>query len=56
MKTFSVLMSLYYKEKAEYFQQCMKSILNQTRMPEEIVIVKDGPLTDELENIRELKF
>ncbi len=54
MKTFSVLMSLYYKEKAEYFQQCMKSILNQTRMPEEIVIVKDGPLTDELENILSL--
>lgn len=42
-------MSLYYKEKAEYFKGCMKSILNQTLMPEEIVIVKDGPLTDELE-------
>lgn len=51
MEPFSVLMSLYYKEKAEYFELCMKSILNQTVMPEEIVIVKDGPLTDELEQV-----
>lgn len=46
---FSVLMSLYIKEKAEYFRQCMESILTQTVLPDEIVIVKDGPLTDELE-------
>lgn len=47
--SFSVLMSLYIKEKPEYFEQCMESILNQTVMPEQIVIVKDGPLTAELE-------
>lgn len=51
MKTagFSVLMSLYYKEKPEYFAECMQSILRQSVMPDEVVIVKDGPLTDELE-------
>lgn len=49
MKEFSVLMSLYYKEKPEYFRQCMESILNQSLKPEQIVIVKDGPLTRELE-------
>lgn len=49
MEKFSVLMSLYYKEKPEYFRQCMKSILNQTISPDQIVIVKDGPLTEELE-------
>ena len=49
MYKFSVLMSLYAKEKAEYFSQSMESILNQTVLPDEIVIVKDGPLTEELE-------
>ena len=45
---FSVLMSLYIKEKAEYFEECMQSILRQTVMPAEIVIVFDGPITPEL--------
>ena len=45
---FSVLMSLYIKEKTEYFTQCMESIINQTVKPTEIVIVFDGPITDEL--------
>ena len=49
MQKFSVLMSLYYKEKPEYFSQCMNSILNQTVKPDQIVIVKDGPLTPELD-------
>lgn len=47
---FSVLMSIYIKEKAEYFHECMESILNQTLMPDEIVIVVDGPITDRLQN------
>lgn len=51
MEKFSVLMSLYYKEKPEYFDQCMKSILRQTVLPSQIVIVKDGPLTEELEEV-----
>ena len=50
MEKFSVLMSLYIKEKPEYFIQCMESVLKQTVMPEQIVIVKDGALTPELEN------
>ena len=48
---FSVLMSLYIKEKPEFFRQCMESILAQTILPSEIVIVKDGPLTEELEQV-----
>lgn len=48
-KKFSVLMSLYIKEKPEYFRACMESILSQTLLPDEIVIVKDGPLTEALE-------
>lgn len=46
---FSVLMSVYINEKEEYFRQCMESVLNQTLMPDEIVIVKDGPITEELQ-------
>ena len=48
---FSVLMSLYVKEKPEYLRQCMESILRQTVLPSEIVIVKDGPLTEELDMV-----
>lgn len=50
-KRFSVLMSLYIKEKPEYLRECMESILTQTVLPEEIVVVKDGPLTEELEQV-----
>ncbi len=48
---FSVLMSLYYKEKPEYLSECLESIFNQTLIPNEIVLVKDGPLTEELEEV-----
>ena len=50
---FSVLMSLYIKEKPEYFKACMDSILAQTVRPDQIVIVKDGPITDQLEQMLE---
>lgn len=46
---FSVLMSLYINEKAEYFKECMESILAQTVKPSEIVVVKDGPIKDEVD-------
>lgn len=45
---FSVLMSLYIKEKAENARACFESLLNQTVSADEWVIVEDGPLTDEL--------
>ena len=45
---FSVLLSIYYKEKPEYFRECMESIYSQTVLPDEIVLVEDGRLTDEL--------
>lgn len=50
---FSVLMSLYIKEKAEYFNECMQSVLCQTVLPTEIVIVFDGPISDELRRMVE---
>jgi cellulose synthase/poly-beta-1,6-N-acetylglucosamine synthase-like glycosyltransferase len=49
---FSVLMSIYYKEKPEYFDRCMKSIWDeQIIKPSEIVLVEDGKLTEELCNV-----
>jgi glycosyltransferase involved in cell wall biosynthesis len=51
MEKYSVLMSLYKKEKPKYLQLAIDSVLNQTVAPDEIVIVKDGPLTDDLEAV-----
>ncbi len=45
---FSVLMSLYIKEKPEYARECFESLLKQTVKANEWVIVEDGPLTKEL--------
>ncbi len=46
---FSVLMTVYKKETVEHFKQAMDSILNQTVMPSEIVLVRDGPVPSELQ-------
>lgn len=51
MEKYSVLMSLYKKEKPDYLWQSIDSILKQTVKPDEIVIVKDGLITSELEEV-----
>lgn len=51
MEKYSVLMSLYIKEKPEYLDLAIKSMVEQTLKPDEIVIVKDGPITDELQAV-----
>ncbi len=51
MEKYSVLMSLYEKEKPEYLRLAIDSILNQTVAPDEITIVKDGLLTPELDAV-----
>ncbi len=50
---YSVLMSLYAKERPEWLAESLDSILGQTVAPDEIVMVKDGPLTPELEAVLE---
>lgn len=47
----SVLMSIYFKEKPEYFRESLESIKNQTYKIDELVLVKDGALTNELEEV-----
>lgn len=51
MEKYSVLMSLYKKEKPEYLRLALDSMLNQTVVPNEITIVKDGLLTPELDAV-----
>ncbi|UQZ24691.1 glycosyltransferase [Eubacterium limosum] len=41
-------MSLYKKENPEYLKIALDSMINQTVKPDEIILVEDGPLTDEL--------
>jgi len=50
---YSVLMSVYYKEKPEHLRQSMNSILNQSVPTDDFVLVCDGPLTEELDAVIE---
>lgn len=49
--SYSVLMSVYHKEKAEYLKQAMDSIWKQTILTDDFVLVCDGPLTVELDAV-----
>lgn len=51
---FSVLISVYYKEKPEHLKDAVNSIFNQTLPPNEVILVEDGKLTDELYDIIKL--
>lgn len=51
IQPYSVLISVYYREKPAYFDQALNSIVMQTEMPDEIVVVRDGPLTPELDEV-----
>jgi exopolysaccharide biosynthesis polyprenyl glycosylphosphotransferase len=49
--SFSVLMSVYAKENPRYLDEALCSIWDhQTLKPGQIVLVKDGPLTEELDD------
>lgn len=44
-------MSLYSKERPDYLRQSFDSIFNQTLKPSEVILVEDGPLTEELYSV-----
>jgi len=48
---YSVLMSIYYKENPKWLEESINSIMNQTIMTDDFVIVKDGELTKELNEV-----
>ena len=47
---YSVLMTVYKKEKPEYLKSAIESMLNQTVPPAQFVLVCDGPLNPELDD------
>lgn len=47
-ENFSVLLSVYHKERPEYLQLSLDSVFQQTLPPAEVIIVEDGPLTTPL--------
>ena len=51
MQRISVLVSVYRKEKPEWFREALDSVFAQTLQPDEIVLVEDGPLTPELYDV-----
>ncbi len=49
---FSVLITVYKKDKPSWFKEALISIYeNQTIKPSEIVLVKDGPISEEIRDI-----
>lgn len=53
VENYSVLMSVYYKEKPEYLKKSIQSMLDQTVPTNDFVIVCDGPLNEELDEVIE---
>ena len=53
MSKFSVLMSVYHREQPQFLREALDSIFSQTLLPDEVVLVKDGPLTKELDEVVE---
>jgi len=51
MINFSVLIPVYDGERSEHFSRALASIVEQTLVPTEVVLVKDGPLRGELEKV-----
>lgn len=50
--TVSILMSVYAKDNPAYLDEAIASIwTEQTRRPDQIVLIKDGPLTAEVEEV-----
>lgn len=48
---FSVCMCVYGKDDPAYFDTAVRSILNQTQVPDEVVLVVDGPVPETLDAI-----
>ena len=48
---FTILQSVYKNDKPEFLDQCLESIKSNSLQPEKIVLVKDGPISIELDSI-----
>jgi len=50
-ENYSVLMSVYFKEQPVFLNMAIQSMVDQTIKPDQFIIVKDGPLTSELDQV-----
>ena len=48
---FSLVLSVYKNDSVEHFVKALDSCLNQTLLPDQLIIVVDGPIGDELRQI-----
>ncbi|MFC0179607.1 glycosyltransferase [Thorsellia kenyensis] len=48
---FSVLMSLYHRERADFLYECLESLNIQTLRPDDVVIVYDGEVGNDLHSV-----
>lgn len=49
---FSVLMSVYGKDNADFFARALKSVaIEQTKKPAQVVVVQDGPVSEQIDEI-----
>lgn len=49
MAKFSVCLSVYHGDNAVFFREALESMFTQTRKPDEVVLVVDGPVTNEID-------
>ena len=50
-ESFSVSMCVYHGDDAAHFQTAVESVLTQSCLPEEIILVVDGPVPEPLEEV-----
>lgn len=48
---YSVLMSIYAGESPAYFKLALESIYSQTLVPDEVILVEDGPIGEQLKSV-----
>ena len=46
-------MSVYHGDNALFFREALESIFSQSRKPDEVVLVVDGPVTTEIDVVIE---
>jgi len=51
VEKYSVLMTVYVKDNPDFFSLALESMVNQTYKPDEIVLVKDGPINESLQSV-----
>ena len=51
MEKYSVLQTVYKSDAPDAFKLSLESMLNQTVKPDEVVLVKDGPIPETLQNV-----